>query len=326
MLQLESQISSQEKQNQRLEQQLLQWKEENEQLNYKVSHIESKRDLLKQSVQELEEENRRLKDEIDDYDDASYDDSKNSSRLLVPVTYNPSRQRPPLSLFHELPDLQYDNSNYEFLAKIKGWLLKGEVDPLGVFRMVRLKCPQEAWQKITQNVKNKDLTETAFSDPATKGRQKLEKLWRCVSEALGPGTALFEHYYYRKQNGGESFEEYFQEKFRLYSSYGVDNTEPNKNDQHFLYIVIEKATKRYRVLLSHSPKSYTDLLNKARLIDCMITATAWKNKCLNCDLEGHTVAVCRRPGGDAEVGPNECYTCGKYGHHAKNCQTYRCRR
>ncbi|XP_034156466.1 uncharacterized protein LOC117596229 [Pangasianodon hypophthalmus] len=236
------------------------------------------------------------------------------------VTCSATWQRSLPALLKELPDLQYDNSNYEFWAKIKSWLLKGEVDPKCVFKLVKTKCPLKAWQAIEENFDNKDLTEMAFSNPATMSRL-LEKLWKCVSEALGPGTKLFELYYYRRQEVGETFEEYFQEKFRLYCSYGVDNTEPNKNDRHFLCNVMEKAAKSYQAIESQCPKSYTDLLTKAMFIDRMLTTAEFNNECLNCCRKGHTKAQCRRPGGDAEVGPNQCFTCGRYGHWARNCWT-----
>lgn len=324
-LRLEFKIRFQEEEIELLQHNLQQWKEKYEQLNDNVSHIKTKRDLLKQKVQELKEENQQLNDEISNYN-TFCDYFKNSPSCLVPVTNNASWQRPPLSLLHELPDLRYDNSNYEFWAKIQSWLCKGEVDAQGVFKIVREKCPHEAWQKIEENITNKDLTELAFFNPATKGGwkdgKKLEKLWKCVSEALGPGTILFENYYYRRQDDSERFEEYLQEKFRLYCSYGVDSMVPNKNDRHFLFNVIEKASMRYQVLLSQSPKSYADVQNKARLIDSMLMTAKWNNECLNCGREGHTKAACRRPGGDAKVGPDQCYTCGNYGHWARECWTY----
>lgn len=331
-LQLEVQIKSQEGEIKQLQQELLQWKVNYEQLNCELSRLESKADsqkkemtLLKQIVQKQEEENEHLKDEIAKYN-TSGDDSKNPLRLPVPVPYNTSRQKPLFSLLEELPDLQYDNSNHEFWFKIKRWLIKGEVDPKGVFMLVRSKCPPKAWQKIVQNADNRDLTEMAFSNPATMVRQKLEKLWKCLSEALGLGTNSFEKYYFRRQQDDERFEEYFQEKFRLYCSYGVEHMEPDRNDRHFLYNVIEKASKRYQDFinpLSLCPKSYTDLLNQAMVIDSMITAAEWNNVCLNCKRQGHTKTQCRRPGGDAEVGPNVCFTCGGYGHLCRDCWTYK---
>lgn len=316
-LRLESEIRSQEEEIISLQLQLQQWKEKYEELNHKLSYVKTKKDSLKQTVQKLEEENQQLKDKKSNYNTSS--DYLKHKKCLVPVKKNASWQKSP-PLLRELPDLQYNNSNYEFWAKIRSWFLAGEVDAQEVFTIVKTKCPQEAWHKIEKNLSNKDLMELTFSNPATKG--SLEKLWKFVSEALGSGTIFFESYYYRRQTDSERFEEFLQEKFRLYCSFGVENMEPNKNDLHFLFNVIEKSSKRYQTLLLQSPKSYADLLNKARVIDSMLTTAEWNNECLNCGREGHTTAVCRRPGGGAEVGPNQCYTCGKHGHWARTCWTY----
>ncbi|XP_060769349.1 uncharacterized protein LOC132876100 [Neoarius graeffei] len=312
---------------------LMQMEEENAQLNHemlknstKVSQLMSKTDSqkkeitsLKQTVLEQETENKQLKEEIADYN-TSGDTSKKSLSLLVPVTYSRSWQRSLASLLEELPALQCNNYNYEFWAKIKSWLLKGEVDPQYVFQLVRIKCPPEAWQAIEEKFSSKDLTEMASSNLSTSG--KLEKLWKCVSEALGPGTKLFQLYYHRRQKVGETFEEYILEKFRLYCSYGVDKMEPDKNDQHFLCNVLEKAANNYQILELQYPTSYNDLLIKAMLIENMPRSIEWNNKCFNCGKKGHTKAECRRPGGGAEVGRNQCFTCGGYNHKAKNCWTY----
>ncbi|XP_060719432.1 uncharacterized protein LOC132841190 [Tachysurus vachellii] len=328
VLQLENKTNSQEEEINLLKRKLLKQEAENTQLINKMSEISSevlqlrsKRDtqkmqitVLKQRLQEQEEENKRLKDY-----NTTLDDSNNLLRLPVSVTS--SLQKPLPSLLGELPYLQFSNSNYEFWAKIKRWLLNGEVAPQCVFELVKIKCPQKAWLTIAENFDNKALKAAAFSDPE-KAVRLLEKLWKCVSKTLGPGTNMYEVYYYRTQEAGETFQTYIEEKFKLYCSFGVENTEPNKNDRSFLCNAIEKAEKRYQTFMLRCPKSYDELMNMSMIVDSMLTTAEWNNECTNCGRGGHTQAQCRRPGGDAEVGPDRCYTCGRYGHWARKCWAY----
>ncbi|KAF4073311.1 hypothetical protein AMELA_G00257250 [Ameiurus melas] len=259
VFQLKAQTKSQEEEIQLLNRKLVRLEEENVRLNCDemtknssdVLQLESETDaqkeeiaFLKPRVQYQEAENGRLKDEIAEYS-TSCDASKNSSLLPAPVACSASWQQSLLSLLEELPDVRYDND--EFWAKIKSWLLKEAMDPQYFFTLVKRKCPLKAWQAIEENFDDEDLTDTALSDSAMI-RRLLEKLYKCVSEARGPGTNLFEQYYYRRQDVGETFEEYFKEKFRLYCS-------------------------------------------------CRV-------QCENCGRSGHSKAQCRRPGGDAEVGPD----------------------
>ncbi|GAA6102210.1 uncharacterized protein LOC113641509 [Tachysurus ichikawai] len=328
VLQLDNKTNSQEEEINLLKRKLLKQEEKNTQLIDKMSEISSEVlqlrfkgesqklhiTVLGQRVQEMEEENKRLKDY-----NTTLDDSNNLLRLPGSVTS--SLQKPLLSLLGELPDLQFSNSNYEFWAKIKRWLLNGEVAPRCVFELVQIKCPQKAWLTIAENFDNKALNGAAFSDPA-KAERLLKKLWKCVSKALGPGTNMYEVYYYRTQEAGETFQTYIEEKFKLYCSFGVENTVPNKNDRNFLCNAIDKAEKRYQTFGLRCPKSYDELMNMSMIVDSMLTTAEWNNKCLNCGRGGHTQAQCRRPGGDSEVGPNQCYTCGMYGHWARRCRVY----
>ncbi|KAM9440598.1 uncharacterized protein Hap1MRO34_025827 [Clarias gariepinus] len=325
LLKLKARTHSQEEKIELLYLQLLQLEKENQQLICKMSKLEFKAHNQKEEITSLKlrlqnqkAEMERLRDEIDDYNSSS-DGSENSLRILVPGTSSASMQKSSCILLIELPELQYDNSNYEFWAKIKSWVQKGDVDPRCIGNLVREKCPPKAWQKVEEQFDNRALIQMAISNHAMIGRL-LEKLWKCVSEALGPGTNMFELYYNRTQQEGETFEEYFEEKFKLYCSYGVDNREPDKNDRHFLCNVMEKAAKRYqRSFVLMSPKSSTDLLRQSMLIDRRLTTAEWNNECVNCKIGGHTITHCRKPGEDAKVGPNQCFTCGRYGHHSWNC-------
>ncbi|XP_027000023.2 uncharacterized protein LOC113641509 [Tachysurus fulvidraco] len=328
VLQLESKTNSQEEEIDLLKRKLQKQEAKNMQLTDKMSEISSevlqlrsKRDsqkmkitALKQRVQEQEAENKRLKDYKTTLEDCN-------NLLRLPATVTSSLQKPLLSLLGELPDLEYSNSNYMFWAKIKRWLLNGEVAPQCVFELVQRKCPQKAWLTIAENFDNKAWKTADFSDPA-KAARLLEKLWKCVSKALGPGTNRYEVYYYRKQEAGETFQTYIEEKFKLYCSFGVENTEPNKNDRNFLCNALEKAEKRYQTFGLRCSKSYDELMSMSMIVDSMLTTAEWNNECMNCGRGGHTQADCRRPGGGKEVGPDHCYTCGKYGHWARKCLAY----
>ncbi|XP_062845113.1 uncharacterized protein LOC134303592 [Trichomycterus rosablanca] len=277
----------------------------------------AKMQSLSSKLKKLKEENAELKDEVAHQSQTDLDRSFDSDLPVIPVggTYRDVGMTD--YFLNYFPDLQHNHSNYDFWIKIRD-CLKLRCRPSEIIQAVLLKCPREARKAVEKNFSKKDWSEADLLNSETLWRL-IKKLHWCISEALGPGTNQFTLYYFRTQTDDESFREYCQEKFKLYCSYGVDKTEPSQNDLHFLYNVIEKASKKYRNLLLQIPKNYNNMLQNAMILDSMLMEANSMNDCFNCGRSGHTKAQCRRPGGDAEADPNQCYTCGEYNHLAWQC-------
>lgn len=269
--------------------------------------IESLTSKLKKMKEELDADQKPVDLPIDFFQD--------SDMSLIPVsrTYQDIGRKE--FLLDDLPDLQRNHSNYSFWNKVRYWFQIG-CRPSQILQAVLQKCPSDVRIAVKNN-----LSQTNFSDADRLGPDKLMRLIKdfhsIISKNLGAGTNQFVKYYLRRQMDGESFRKYSAEKFKLYCAYGVDKTLPDQNDLHFLYNVIEKASRRYQVLLLYIPKSYNDMLMKATVQDSMLMEHS--NECFNCGRSGHTKVQCRRPGGDAEAEPNQCYTCGGYNHWAREC-------
>ncbi|KAI4883826.1 hypothetical protein NFI96_006019, partial [Prochilodus magdalenae] len=242
-------------------------------------------------------------------------------QALMPASSCKVQPLNPIKLLEDLPNLQKYNSNHKFWKKIKEWIAIG-VPPFEVFSLIKAKCPSETWKAVERDLQKSGLKKTDFAN-SEQVERLLCKLHRCISKALGSGSKLFNLYYNRFQKQGESFEYYVNEKFRLYCLYGcdVDNMEPDVNDHVFLRTVLDNAAEEFQEIKQFPHPNYVDMMNWAAAVESRKFNTKRMKECVNCGRSNHIKAECRRPGGGAEAGPNECFRCGIPGHWARNCQS-----
>ncbi|XP_066514917.1 uncharacterized protein [Hoplias malabaricus] len=214
----------------------------------------------------------------------------------------------------DLPDLQQNNSNYEFWKKIKE-LIAIRIPPSLVLYLIKAKCPQNAWSEVEKNIRQRDFTGIDH----TQLEYLLPKLRKSMTEALGPGQNLYSLFSARSQRNGESFIDYIKDKFRLFCLYGVDNEDPDRNDHTFICSVQLKMAKLYKKYIPMDSYKYDDMVRHGAIIDNQLMEAESRNECFNCKRKGHTYSHCRRPGGGAEVESNVCFTCGRHGHWARDC-------
>lgn len=259
------------------------------------------------------------------------------------------------SLLNSMPQLKRDSPNSDFWQKLEKWGLVSQLHAYDIYTVYKAKCPQTVWAGLNDVWKNGTWAVQPYPTlEAMKG--EVVRFTTALKEALGTGYNLYGLYADRRKKRGESFQEYAEEKFKLYREHGgVPN--PAEDDRAFLDMLLTGVTSQSLIRSLHATQAllttYSQFLSWASNVEKedesrehkkhqthqrtkALTPTApmlpiqsdrkpnvvRQSKpniaCGNCGRRGHTRTYCKSRGSET-MGKGRCFRCGSENHWWKEC-------